>query len=123
MIGIENVWNKFLLRPLEFSRYVDEFDSPWVQVYFDVGNVLLFGCAQDWIRTLGKRIVRIHLKDFKLRGYKWTNLREGDVNWREVRRAFDEIGYRGYMTTEMGGGDEAYLRDLSERIELIIAGK
>jgi hexulose-6-phosphate isomerase len=123
VIGIENVWNKFLLSPLEFSRYVDEFDSSWVQAYFDVGNVILFGYAQDWIRTLGKRIVRIHLKDFKRRGYKWTNLREGDVNWREVRRAFDEIGYRGYTTTELGGGDEAYLRDLSERIELIIAGK
>lgn len=122
-IGIENVWNKFLLSPLEFARYVDEFESPWVRAYFDVGNVILFGYAQDWIRTLGKRIVRIHLKDFKRRGYQWTNLRDGDVNWREVRRAFDEIGYKGFMTTELGGGDETYLRDLVKRIDLIIAGE
>jgi hexulose-6-phosphate isomerase len=63
VIAVENVWNKFLLSPLEFARYVDEFESPWLQAYFDVGNVILFGYAQDWIRTLGKRIVKIHLKD------------------------------------------------------------
>jgi len=123
VIAIENVWNKFLLSPLEFARYVDEFDSPWVQAYFDVGNIIIYGYAEDWIRTLGKRIVKIHLKDFKRRGYQWTNLRDGDVNWPEVRRAMDEIGYSGFMTTELSGGDEAYLRDLVERIDLIIAGK
>lgn len=123
VIAIENVWNKFLLSPLEFTRYVDEFDSPWVQAYFDVGNIIIYGYAQDWLRTLGKRIVKIHLKDFKRRGFQWTNLREGDVNWPEVRRALDEIGYNGFMTTELSGGDEAYLRDLVRRIDLIIAGK
>ncbi len=123
VIAIENVWNKFLLSPLEFARYVDEFDSPWVQAYFDVGNVIIYGYAQDWLRTLGKRIVKIHLKDFKRRGFQWTNLRDGDVNWPEVRRALDEIGYNGFMTTELSGGDEAYLRDLVKRIDLIIAGK
>ena len=123
VIAVENVWNKFLLSPLEFARYVDEFDSPWLQAYFDVGNVIIFGFAQDWIRTLGKRIVKIHLKDFKRRGYKWTNLLDGDVNWAEVRRALDEIGYDGYMTTELGGGDESYLRDLAGRIDRIIAMK
>lgn len=123
VIAIENVWNKFLLSPLEFARYVDEFDSPWVQAYFDVGNIIIYGYAQDWLRTLGRRIVKIHLKDFKRRGYQWKNLREGDVNWPQVRRAMDEIGYDGFMTTELAGGDEAYLRDLVERIDLIIAGK
>ena len=122
-ISVENVWNKFLLSPLEFARYVDEFDHPYLKAYFDVGNVILFGFSQDWIRTLGKRTVRIHLKDFKRRGYKWTNLREGDVNWKQVRLALDEVGYCGHMTTELGGGDEAYLTDLSKRIDLIIAGK
>jgi len=122
-IAVENVWNKFLLSPLEFARYVDEFDHPYLRAYFDVGNVILFGFSQDWIRTLGKRIVRIHLKDFKRRGYKWTNLREGDVNWKQVRLALEEVGYCGYMTTELAGGDEAYLADLSKRIDLIIAGK
>ena len=123
VIAVENVWNKFLLSPLEFARYVDQFDSPWVKAYFDVGNVIIFGFAQDWIRTLGKRIVKIHLKDFKRSGYKWTNLLEGDVNWVEVRKALAEIGYRGFLTTELSGGDEAYLTDLAKRIDRIIAGK
>jgi len=121
VIGVENVWNKFLLSPLEFARYVDEFDSPWLKAYFDVGNVIIYGYAQDWIRTLGKRIVKIHLKDFKRKGYQWTNLLEGDVNWKQVRLALDEIGYDGFLTPELRGGDEAYLTDLSGRIDNIIA--
>jgi len=120
VIAVENVWNKFLLSPLEFARYVDEFESPWLRAYFDVGNVIIYGYAQDWIRTLGKRIVKIHLKDFKRRGYKWTNLLEGDVNWQQVRRALDEVGYDGFLTPELSGGDKAYLTDLSRRIDRII---
>jgi L-ribulose-5-phosphate 3-epimerase len=121
IIAVENVWNKFLLSPLEFARYVDEFDSPWLKAYFDVGNVIIFGYSQDWIRTLGKRIVKIHLKDFKRNGYQWTNLLEGDVNWKQVRLALDEVGYDGFLTTELGGGNKAYLTDLSERIDRILA--
>jgi len=123
VIAVENVWNNFLLSPLEFARYVDEFESPWLQAYFDTGNVVVYGWPEQWIRILGKRIVKIHLKDFKREGRKWTNLRDGDVNWPEVRRALEEIGYTGYMTTELAGGDEAYLRDLSSRIDLILAGE
>ncbi len=122
-IAVENVWNKFLLSPVEFARYIDEFDHPRLRAYVDVGNMILFGYAQDWLRTVGRRIVRIHLKDFKRQGYRWTNLLEGDVNWPQVRRALDEIGYDGYMTTELGGGDEAYLTDLAQRIDKIIAMK
>ncbi|MHC4566324.1 MAG: sugar phosphate isomerase/epimerase family protein [Planctomycetota bacterium] len=121
VIAVENVWNKFLLSPLEFARYVDEFESPWLKAYFDVGNVIIYGYAQDWIRTLGKRIVKIHLKDFKRKGYGWKNLLEGDVNWKQVRLALGEIGYDGFLTPELGGGDQAYLTDLSERIDKIIA--
>ena len=121
VIAVENVWNKFLLSPLEFARYVDEFDSPWLKAYFDIGNVIIYGYSQDWIRTLGKCIVKIHLKDFKRNGYKWTNLLDGDVNWPEVRRALDEIGYDDFLTTELSGGDKAYLTDLSKRIERILA--
>ena len=123
IIAVENVWNKFLLSPIEFARYVDEFNNPWLRAYFDTGNVVIFGYPQDWIRTLGKRIVKIHLKDFKSKGYEWKNLRDGDVNWPEVRAALAEVGYEGYVTPELSGGDEAYLRDLSERIDLILAGK
>ncbi|GIV16626.1 MAG: xylose isomerase [Armatimonadota bacterium] len=121
VIAIENVWNNFLLSPLEFARYVDEFHSPFVKAYFDVGNVLAFGWSEDWIRTLGKRIQRIHLKDFKRSTRQFVNLLEGDVNWREVRKALDEVGYRGFMTAELGGGDAGYLRDVAQRIDRIIA--
>ncbi len=122
-IAVENVWNKFLLSPVEFARYIDEFDHPRLRAYVDVGNMILFGYAQDWLRTIGGRIVRIHLKDFKRQGYQWTNLLDGDVNWPQVRQALDEIGYGGYMTTELHGGDEPYLTDLAKRIDKIVAMK
>ncbi len=122
MICVEEVWNKFLQSPLEFARYIDEFRHPLVQAYFDVGNVVINGYPEDWILTLGKRIKKIHLKDFKRSGSQWVNLLDGDVDWHAVRRALAEIGYTGFMNTELPGGDAAYLRDLSHRIDIIIAG-
>ena len=130
MICIEEVWNNFLLSPMEFAHYIDAFKHPLVQAYFDVGNVVTFGWPEDWIRTLGKRIKKVHLKDYKggpglFGGNKgnFVMLREGSINWPEVRRAFAEIGYTGYMNTELGGGDEAYLRDVSARVDKILAGE
>lgn len=127
VIAIEEVWNKFLLSPLEFAAYVDEMDSPWLRAYFDVGNVVFYGYPQDWIRTLGKRIVKVHVKDFKLdRGkgqFAWKNLGEGDIDWPEVRRALADIGYSGYVTTEVSGGDAAYLKDLAGRVDRFLAGQ
>ncbi|MPY86325.1 MAG: TIM barrel protein [Luteitalea sp.] len=127
VIAVEEVWNKFLLSPLEFARYVDELDSPWIRAYFDVGNIVFYGYPQDWIRTLGKRIVRLHLKDFKLDRkngrFEWVNLGDGDIDWVAVRKALTEIGYGGYMTTEIEGGDEAYLEDVVARIDRFLAGK
>ncbi len=123
VIAVENVWNKFLLSPLEFARYVDEFDSPWVRAYIDVGNMVIFGYPEDWIRTLGKRIVKLHIKDFKRDGFQWSKLPyEGDVNWPAVRKALDEIGYEGFGTEEFPGGDDAYLRELSRRMTLLGQG-
>lgn len=124
IIAVENVWNKFLLSPLEFARYVDEFESPWLRAYFDVGNVIIYGYSQDWIRTLGKRIVKIHLKDFKRErdGYKWVNLGEGDIDWPEVRKALAEVGYSGTVTAELDEGDLAYLTDVSRRIDRLVLG-
>jgi L-ribulose-5-phosphate 3-epimerase len=126
IIAVEEVWNKFLLSPLEFARYVDEFESPWLKAYFDVGNVVFYGYPQDWIRTLGPRIVKVHLKDFQLDRPKgqffWKNLGEGDIDWLEVRRALKEIDYRGYVTTEVAGGDAAYLKDLAGRVDRFLAG-
>ena len=127
VIGMEEVWNKFLLSPLEMARYVDEFASPWVKAYLDVGNMLFYGFPQDWIRTLGKRIVRVHVKDFKLeRGkgqFSWKNLGEGDVDWPEVRKALGEVGYEGWITTEISGGDAAYLKDVVGRLDRIFTGE
>jgi len=127
IIAVEEVWNKFLLSPIEFARYVDEFDSPWVRAYFDVGNVVLFAFPQDWIRTLGSRIVKIHLKDFnfdRANGrFTWKNIGEGDIDWPEVRRALSDIHYAGYVTTEVSGGDAAYLKDLGSRVDRFLAGE
>jgi L-ribulose-5-phosphate 3-epimerase len=124
IIAVEEVWNKFLLSPLEFAAYVDEFKSPWVKTYFDVGNVVLFGYPQDWIHTQAKRIVKVHLKDFKRRenGYSWVGLGEGDIDWPAVRNAFTEVGYTGYVTTELEGGDESYLREVSKRVDRLVLG-
>jgi L-ribulose-5-phosphate 3-epimerase len=127
IIAVEEVWNKFLLSPLEFARYVDEFDSPWLKAYFDVGNVVIYAFPQDWIRTLGSRIVKLHLKDFafdRRNGtFAWKGLGDGDIDWIEVRKALDEIGYAGYATTELSGGDAAYLRDVSARVDRFLAGQ
>jgi hexulose-6-phosphate isomerase len=130
VIAIENVWNKFLLSPLEFATYVDSFRSPWVKAYFDVGNILLYGYPQDWIRTLGARIVKVHFKDFSFRRHPelkrnvadFVNLREGDVPWKEVYAALKEIGYRGDATVELPGGKADYLKDMSQRVDLILQG-
>jgi L-ribulose-5-phosphate 3-epimerase len=126
-IAVEEVWNKFLLSPIEFARYVDDFESPWVRAYFDVGNVVLYAFPQDWIRTLGPRIVKIHLKDFNFDRrngrFTWKNLGEGDIDWPEVRRALAEIKYNGYVTTELEGGDAAYLKDVSARVDRFLSGE
>lgn len=135
IIGVEEVWNKFLLSPLEFARYVDQFESPWVRAYFDVGNMVLYGFPQDWIRTLGKRIVKVHLKDFGWRTYtlpgdppqrkrvpEFGDLREGEIDWKAVHKAFQEIGYRGDATVELRGGDAAYLKEVNRRVDLILEG-
>jgi len=125
VIGIEEVWNKFLLSPLEMANYIAEFKSPFIRAWFDVGNVMLYGFPQDWIRTLGKTIVNVHLKDFKRKegGYGWVNLGDGDVDWPAVRKAFAEIGYAGSAIAELDGGDEVYLRDVSRRMDRLLIGR
>ena len=130
LICVEEVWNNFLLSPMEYAAYIDSFKSPWVQSYFDVGNVVAFAWPEDWIRTVGKRIRKVHLKDYKggpglfgSRNGNFVNLREGSINWPEVRKAFAEIGYTGFMTTELGGGDETYLRDVAKRVDMIFRGE
>ncbi len=127
VIAVEEVWNKFLLSPIEFARYVDEFESPLLRAYFDVGNIVFYGYPQDWIRTLGPRIAKMHLKDFKLDRsngkFTWTNIGEGDIDWPEVRRALAEVKYNGFVTTELQGGDAPYLTDVSGRVDRFLAGE
>ncbi|MDX2033070.1 MAG: TIM barrel protein [Blastocatellia bacterium] len=123
VIGIEEVWNKFLLTPYDHAKYVDEFKSPWVKAYFDVGNIVMYGFPQEWIRALGKRIVKFHLKDFDSRKREFVALREGSIDWKEVRKAIGEIGYSGYLTVELSGGDKAYLQEVSRRVDKILAGE
>lgn len=103
-IGLENVWNKFLLSPMEMRDFVDKIDSPYVGVYFDVGNVISTGYPEHWIRILGKRIKKVHFKDFRravgtLEGF--VDLLAGDVNFPEVIKALEEVGYEDYVTAEM----------------------
>jgi L-ribulose-5-phosphate 3-epimerase len=103
-LAIENVWNKFLLSPLELARFVDEVESPWVGVYFDVGNVLRTGFPEHWISILGQRIKRIHFKDFRLAVDNlggFVTLLEGDVNWPAVRAALSAIQYSSWVTAEV----------------------
>lgn len=110
-LGIENVWNKFLLSPHEMAAFVDQFDSPWIGAYVDLANLMPYGHPADWLRTLGKRVVGIHFKDFRrsvgtVDGF--VDLLEGDVPWPEVMEAIAEIGYEGSVVAEMIPGYAYY---------------
>lgn len=120
-ICVENVWNKFLLSPLEFARYVDEFESPWVRAYYDTANSIVQGYSEDWIRTLGKRIRKCDVKDFSRKQHRFVDLGDGDVNWPEVRKAFREIGYDDYLTAETGEQTKEQLLEISRRMDQILA--
>ena len=127
-IAIENVWNGFLLSPMEAAYYVDQFESPYVKFYFDCGNILAYGYPEQWIRILGDRIAKIHIKEYSRKladkqgrsaGFG-VKLREGDVNWSAVMDAIESIGYTGWTTIEQPGGDTPEgLKDLCDRLSLI----
>jgi hexulose-6-phosphate isomerase len=111
-IGLENIWNKLLLSPLEFRDFLDRIGSDYVGCYFDTGNVLLYGYPEQWIRILGRRIKKIHFKDFKIdhkeRRYEWTQLMQGSVDWPAVMREIRAIGYDDYVITEVCGDRSVY---------------
>ena len=116
-IGIENVWNKFLLSPLEMAAFIDGCHSPAIGAYFDVGNILLYGYPEDWINTLGRRIISVHVKDFlvsvgNLQGF--VPLFSGDVQWSSVRAALVASEYDGYLTAEVSRPNEGQGRFLAE---------
>jgi hexulose-6-phosphate isomerase len=126
-LAIENVWNKFLVSPLEMRNFVDQFKSPWVRSFFDVGNVMQFGYPEDWILTLGRRVSRVHLKDYKLSTRaeqgRFVDLMEGDVNWKAVMAALVKVDYRGWLSPEIGHDpkDPDQLKKLSAAVDRILA--
>lgn len=129
-IAIENVWNHFLMSPLEAARYIDEFESPAIGWHFDVGNVINFGWPEQWIRILGKRIQKLHIKEYSLTKRDKTGpysgfdvkFLEGDNDWPAVMKALDEIGYRGWGIAEQPGADSPEgLKDLADRMGKIFA--
>lgn len=119
-IAIETVWNNFITTPDQLVKYVDQFDSPWVGAYFDISNMIKYGVPPaDWIRKLGKRMVKFDFKGYS-NEKKWVNIAEGDENWPEVLKALDEVGYSGWATAEVGGGDEKVLKDIAARMNKVL---
>ena len=103
-IALENVWNKFLLSPMEMRDFIDKLDSPWVGSYLDIGNVLANGYPEQWVRILGQRIKKVHFKDYRVEAgglHGFVDLLAGDVNYPEVVKALGNVGYDGWVTAEM----------------------
>jgi len=128
-IAIENVWNNFIMSPLEAARFVDQFESPWVGWHFDIGNVITYGWPEQWIRILGKRILKLHIKEYSRKkrddsglwhGFD-VELGYGDNNWPAVMKALDEIGYAGWATAEVSGGDRERLAYIAKRMDQLFA--
>lgn len=126
-IAFENVWNNFLLSPLEAARYVDQFESPMVGWYFDVGNIIRYGWPEHWVRILGKRIFKLDIKEYSRKkadqegvwkGFK-VELLEGDCDWPAVIKALRDIGYTGWGTAEIPGGGRERLAEIAARMDRI----
>jgi len=124
VIALENVWNNLWVKPKIFAHFVASFDSPWVKAYFDIGNHVRYAPPEEWFQALGKLIVKLHVKDFKLnpdgKGGSFVEIRDGSVNWPAVREHIERIGYNGWLTIE---GGRLPLEEQNRRLELIIAGK
>lgn len=128
-IAFENVWNNFILSPLEAARYVDDFNHPLVGWYFDIGNIVRYGWPEHWIQTLNRRIMKLDVKEYSRvkqreegvwKGFK-VELLEGDCNWPVVINALDKIGYSGWASAEVSGGDENRLRTIYEKMDEIFS--
>lgn len=127
-IMVENVWATFLIDPLSMARYVDEFNSPYVKAYFDVGNVMRWGWPQHWIEVLGKRIGKVHVKEYSLKvamkegmlkGFDFP-MGQGDIDWKRVREELARIPYAGWVTSEVRGGDRKRLAEISAEMDRIL---
>ncbi|MFW5657707.1 MAG: sugar phosphate isomerase/epimerase family protein [Bacteroidota bacterium] len=130
-IAIENVWNNFLLSPIEAARFIDDFNSPAIGWYFDVGNIMRYGWPWHWIEVLEERIIKIDIKEFSLQKMKdeglWqgfkVELTEGDIDWRRVNRALTKIGYQGWASAEVPGGDRTRLAEVAAGMDRIMGMK
>lgn len=126
-IAIENVWNQFLYdhggdnkqTADKFVKFVDELNSPWVGMQFDIGNHWKYGSMGDWIRTLGRRVVKLDLKGFSRAKGKFTKIGEGDLDWADVRKALKEINYYGWAAAEVSGGDLDRLKEVSANMDKV----
>ena len=128
-IALENVWNNFILSPMEAKRYIDEINHPLIGWYFDIGNILRYGWPEHWIETLQSRIMKLHMKEYSrdimfnegVRKGFGVELLEGDNNWPVVMKAINNIDYKGeWITAEVKGGDRERLLDVSQRMDRII---
>lgn len=122
-IAVENVWNKFLLSPLEMRDFIDSIESAYVQAYFDVGNILLYGYPHHWIETLAGRIKKVHVKDFEVNSRTFVGLLQGSVDFPRVMNALRGVGYDDYLTAEVSAYPrfpEQFIRDVGAQLEAII---
>ena len=127
-IAIENVWNQFLYdhdgdhnqTADQFVKFIDELDSPWVAMQFDIGNHWKYGNTGDWIRTLGRRVVKLDLKGFSRAQSTFTKIGEGDIDWADVRKALVEINYHGWAAAEVDKGDLNRLKEISANMDSVL---
>ena len=129
-IGIENVWNRMLLSPLEMRQFIDSVGSDYVGSYLDTGNIVIEGYPEHWIKILGKRIKKVHFKDYRRNpgGLNcFVDLLAGDVDWRAVMAAFKEIGYDGWVAGEMipqyAQGSDQIIYNTSASMDRILKGE
>lgn len=124
-IAIENVWNHFhydhggdhTQTAAKYVKFADELNSPWVGFQFDIGNHHKYGSMGDWIRQLGRRIVKLDLKGYNRAKQSWADIGEGDIDWADVRKALREINFTGYAAAEVGGGDMNRLKKIASQMD------
>ncbi|MDB6003213.1 MAG: xylose isomerase, partial [Prosthecobacter sp.] len=125
---IENVWNTFLISAYDMARFIDEVGSPWVQVHFDIGNMMRWGVAEHWAQVLGKRSLKLDVKEYDLdramnegmrKGYD-KPIGEGSINWAAVRAELVKIDFRGWAAAEVKAGDWEYLADVAKRMDKVL---
>lgn len=127
-IAFENVWNHFCYDHAggadqtadKYAKFVDVFNSPWVGMQFDIGNHWKYGDTGNWIRTLGKRIVKLDIKGFSRAENKFTEIAQGDIDYLDVRKALREIGYIGWVAAEVGGGDTETLGRIATEMDQVL---